>query len=146
MSDGQNGAKPKNRAVGTVEEIVYDEDDDTKLGYFATAQDPFKGAIIEDGWRYAVVTEHSASVNAESNLLAARRLGYQIAPAPASTRKRWDESKQWVMRTPQKLYDERKKAERERGEEQRNAVKLAADMVVRQNEKGAASLHDIVNG
>lgn len=146
MSDGANGAKPKNRAVGTVEDIVYDEDDDTKLGYFATAQDPFKGAVLEEGWRYAVVTEHSASVNAESNLLAARRLGYQIAPAPASVRKRWDESKQWVMRTPMALYEERKKAERQRGEEQRNAVKIAADMVVRQNEKGKASLNDIVNG
>lgn len=126
-------------------DIVYDNShDDTRIGYYGTAQDPFRGAIIEEGWRYAIVTEHPAAKGLASAELEARQLGYEIAPAPRKVRERWDAAKQWVMRIPMAQYEERKKAERDRAAENRNYN--AGNTEVIQNERKKISLAELTNG
>jgi hypothetical protein len=141
------GRPPKVHNVAEVEEIIREDEDDTRLGFFSTAQDPFRGAIVEPGYRHAIVTEHQAAHGLPSMLLEARRLGYHIAPAPASVRRRWDESKQWTMRIPDAIYEERKKIERQRGDALRAAhATPAPGFEVIEDRRDKASMADILNG
>lgn len=103
--------KPKGVGVVTVERTADGEkiirEDASEMTYQAMAQDPWKGAIIEADWHYCLVAEPQAGLGLPSNLLKFRQMGYQIAPAPESVRKAWEDSRSFVMRIPERLYQER---------------------------------------
>ena len=136
----------KPNGYGEVEIVRDDEGDTSQLAYFAMAQDPWLGAIIEDGYRHIIVTEHQAALGLGSNLISCRQLGYTIAPAPVDVRKRWDESKRWVMRIPQALYDQRKAGDRARAAANRGAVANPTNTTLVDHTKGKVSLNDLTNG
>lgn len=103
--------KPKGVGVVTVERTADGEkiirEDASEMTYQAMAQDPWKGAIIEADWHYCLVAEPQAGLGLPSNLLKFRQMGYQIAPAPESVRKAWEDSRSYVVRIPLRLWEER---------------------------------------
>lgn len=137
----------KSTAVAEVEEIV--RDDDSQMTYQAIAQDQWRGAIVEDGWHYCIVTEHPASMPLPSNRLKYLQMGYTVAPAPKSIRDRWDEAKSWTMRIPQDIWEKRQKEAQDKAAENRNmgSTPQSPDMVrVGDSERGKKSLAELANG
>lgn len=127
------------------EEII--REDSSEMTYQAMAQDPWKGAIIEPGWHYCLVTEPQAALGLPSNVLKFRQMGYQMAPAPASVRQAWEDSRAFVMRVPQKIHDERQAGYKAQAAHNRGSSTNPKDgMVVVEHKVGSKSRADLANG
>lgn len=146
----EQGLELVSKAVAKVVQIDPATPDNTDLDYMGTGFDPWMGAIIEPGWHHVKVTEHPVGSQLPSNKLKFSRMGYKVAPAPPEVAKDWEENRSWVMRIPQKVYDQRVEESKARSRSNRAAAHEVdgseVGMVVTKSEQGRKSLAELLNG